>query len=350
MKARKMAAGLVLAGLVLAGLALLAACPSLALTLHEREIPVPSTVSDRMRENVARPYPADWLVKPMSLEEYTRVLNEANRGSDEKILALAKSADVTMEERTMAGVRVFMATPRNILPQNRDRLLIHVHGGGYVFFPGLIGAGEAIYMAHYGGIRCLSVDYRLAPQYPYPAALDDCMAVYREVLKSTPPEKVGLFGTSAGGSLVLSMVLRAKMEKLPMPGAICPATPWADLDKIGDSYFANEGVDNALVRYEGWVGDAVKVYAPGMDLKDPLLSPVYGDFAGFPPTLLVAGTRDLFLSNTVRVHARMLEANVDARLVVHEALSHAQYLESFSAPETVFHFRELGKFFEQNLR
>lgn len=338
-----------LAGLALT-LILLAACPAQALTLHDREIPVPSTVSPQMRENVARAYPPDWLVKPLSLQEYARLNHEATRDSDAKILALAKSAGVTIQEGSLAGVRIFTVTPQVILPQNRDRLLIHVHGGGYVFFPGLVGAGEAIYMAHYGGIRCVSIDYRLAPGFPYPAALDDCMAVYREILKTVPAQRVGVFGTSAGGSLVLSMVLRARMENLPLPGAICPATPWSDLSKTGDSYFANAGVDNALVSYEGWVAGAVQAYAPGRDLKDPLLSPVYGDFAGFPPTLLVSGTRDLFLSNTVRVHAKMLEQGVDARLIVHEALSHAQYLESFSAPETRFHFTQLKAFFEQNLR
>jgi epsilon-lactone hydrolase len=98
------------------------------------------------------------------------------------------------------------------------------------------------------------------------------------------------------------------------------------MTKTGDSYFANEMVDNVLVSNDGWLGDAAKLYANGDDLKDPLLSPVYGDFRGFPPTILITGTRDLFLSNTVRVHRKLRMLNV------FEGQSHAQYLASPYAP------------------
>lgn len=322
-----------------------------ALQLPARSIPVPETVSPDVQADIARGYPDGWLEHPLSMEEYAAtVLAPGLQGSDERILSLAEHAAVSVEEKTIGGVRVYAITPKQVAPEKKDMLLLHVHGGGYVFYDGLVGAGEAIYMAHYSGIPCLSIDYRLAPQHPYPAGLDDCMAVYKAILQTKKPSQVGLFGTSAGGSMILSMALRARMENLPLPGALVPATPWADISKVGDSYYTNEGLDTTLVRYEGWVGDAAKVYAPGHDLKDPLISPVYGDFAGFPPTLLIAGTRDLFLSNTVRVHAKMLQQGVDARLIVHEALSHAQYLHSFTAPETVFHFTQMGRFFAEHLR
>ena len=135
-----------------------------------------------------------------------------------------------------------------------------------------------------------------------------------------------------------------------MPGALAAGTPWADLGKVGDSYFTNDGIDNVLYSYEGLLGEAARVYANGHDLKDPMLSPVYGDVTGFPPTILTSGTRDLFLSNTVRMHTKLRQANVEVDLIVLEGLSHAQYYFVENAPETKFHFSELAKFFRKHLK
>ena len=109
-------------------------------------------------------------------------------------------------------------------------------------------------------------------------------------------------------------------------------------------------MDNILVSYEGWLKSAAKVYANGHDLKDPMLSPIYGDMSGFPPALLTSGTRDLFLSNTVRAHLKLLEAGCDASLIVFEGMSHAEYHMVPDAPETAFHFRQVAKFFEKHLK
>ena len=216
--------------------------------------------------------------------------------------------------------------------------------------PGEAGTQEAILMTGIGGFMVLSVDYRMAPDFPYPAAIDDAISVYRELLKITPAERIGVFGTSTGGGMTLALSLRAKAEGLPLPAALAPGTPWTDLTKTGDSYFVNNAVDNILVSYNGWLGDAAKLYAGKHDLKDPMLSPIYGDVRGFPPTLLTTGTRDLFLSNTVRMHLKLRQAEVDADLIVFEGMSHAHYHMNPNAPETHFHFSELGKFFRRNLK
>ncbi|MBV8536181.1 MAG: alpha/beta hydrolase fold domain-containing protein, partial [Alphaproteobacteria bacterium] len=184
---------------------------------------------------------------------------------------------------------------------------------------------------------------------PYPAALDGAMAVYRELVKTNDPKRMAIFGTSTGGGMTLAMVLRAKAEGLPLPAAIAPGTPWSDMTKTGDTYFTNDGVDNVLVSNEGWLGEAAKVYANGHDLKDPMLSPIYGDLHGFPPTILTTGTRDLFLSNTVRTHLKLREAGVVAELLVFEGMSHAQYLFALDSAESKQHFAELSAFFDKYL-
>ena len=201
----------------------------------------------------------------------------------------------------------------------------------------------------YSGMKVISVDYRMPPDFPYPAALDDAMAVWKEVVKTTNPKNIAIFGTSTGGGMTLAMVLRAEKEGLPLPAATAPGTPWSDMTKTGDTYFTNEMVDNVLVSDDGWLGDAAKLYANGHDLKDPMLSPVYGDFQGFPPTILTSGTRDLFLSNTVRVHRKMRAAGVDAELQVFEGQSHAQYQADPFAPETKEYFAEVTQFLDKHL-
>jgi acetyl esterase/lipase len=169
------------------------------------------------------------------------------------------------------------------------------------------------------------------------------------VLKTTPPENVAIFGTSAGGSLVLTTLLRAKMEGLPMPAAIAPATPTVDLTKTGDTLFTNAMVDNVLLTQDGFIRATALLYANGRDLKDPLLSPIYGDVTGFPPTILTSGTRDLYLSNTVRMHRKLRAAGVEAILQVWEGQSHTQYMVDPTAPETKEYHDEVALFLAKYL-
>jgi epsilon-lactone hydrolase len=249
----------------------------------------------------------------------------------------------------MGGVPVYVVKPATIAPENRDRVLVHVHGGGYVSFAGKAATPEAIMMAHYGQIAVVSVDYRMPPDFPFPAAVDDAVAVYKAVIQSHKPGRVGIFGTSAGGGLTLATVLRLKELRLPLPGALMAGTPWTDLTETGDSYFTNEFVDNVLGTYRGELEAAAKLYAGTHALKEPLLSPIYGEVSGFPPTILVSGTRDLFLSDTVRMHQKLLQSGVRAELLVFEGQSHAQYLIVPEAPESGQAWVEVSRFFDRFL-
>ena len=315
-----------------------------------REIPLPTTVSPQMAAIIGQPYNPNWSVVPKTSAEWKAIIDRAAADAVRALPALREAMGVTVQASEIAGVKVYIVTPKNIPPQNRNRVLVHVHGGAYVLSPGEAGTNEAIKLAGAGGFKVISVDYRMPPDFPYPAALDDAMAVYKSVLKTTKAKNIGIFGTSTGGGLTLAMVLRAKMEGLALPGAIAPGTPWSDMTKTGDSYFTNEMIDNVLVSDDGFLHAAALLYANGHDLKDPLLSPVNGDFSGFPPTILTSGTRDLFLSNTVRVHRKLRAAGVEAVLQVFEGQSHAQYYRDIAAPETKDYHAELTRFFEAHLK
>jgi monoterpene epsilon-lactone hydrolase len=312
-----------------------------------RTIPLPVTVSPQMRNLIARgpSTPA----APRSAEEWKALVAQASQFEMPRIAQFRRHFGVEITERTIAGVRCYEVIPKSIPAKNRNRLLVNVHGGGYVFGPGEAGTLEAVTMAGFSQMKVISIDYRMPPDFPYPAAMDDAMAVWKEVVKRANPAAVGLFGTSTGGGMTLAMVQRAKAEGAALPGAIAPGTPWSDLSKTGDTYFTNESLDNALGGYEPLLSAAAKLYASGVDLKDPRLSPVYGDFTGFPPTILTTGTRDLFLSNTVRVHRKLRAAGVEAQLEVYEAQSHAQYISDPTVPETQEAFAEITRFFDRHL-
>jgi len=336
---------------------LLAAMPGTAFALEggmrsapAKEIGVPTAdVSPRVQALIGAPLPPFWNDHPKDAAEWKALINKRADAIVATLPGLREKFGVKSEQVTIGGVNAYVLTPDNIPEANRNRLLVHVHGGGYVFAPAESATREAVLMAGFGRFKVISIDYRMPPDFPYPAAMDDAMAVWKEVVKTNDPKKTAIFGTSTGGGMTLAMVLRARQEGLPLPAATAPGTPWSDMTKTGDTFFTNEKIDNILVSNDGWLGDAAKLYANGHDLKDPQLSPIYGDFSGFPPTILTSGTRDLFLSNTVRVHRKLRQAGVVADLHVFEGQSHAQYAGDPDAPETAEHFSELARFFDKYL-
>ena len=317
--------------------------------LPAKSIPVPDTVSPQIQKQIAAPLTPTWNVIPSTPEGWKEQVKAGYDATMKALPALREALGVKVEPMTIGGVKAYLVTPAKIPPENRNRLLVHVHGGCFVSFPGESGTGEAIYMAGFGKFKVISVDYRMPPDYPYPAGLDDAMAVWKAATKMAKPKNMAIFGSSAGGNLTLAMVLRAKQEKLPLPGAIAPGTPMSDLTGAGDSFQTNAMLDNVLVAYGASCDKRAALYANGRDLKDPLLSPVYGDLHGFPPAILTTGTRDLLLSNTVRVHRKLRQAGVESTLQVFEGQSHAQYYRDASAPETKEAFEESARFFDKHL-
>jgi acetyl esterase/lipase len=166
---------------------------------------------------------------------------------------------VKVEPTTIDGVKAFILTPETIAPGNANRVVIHMHGGCYVLSPGEAGLPEGLMMAGFGGFKVISVDYRMPPAAYFPAALDDGVTVYKNLLKTMQPKNIGFIGTSAGGALVLEMGLRAKQLNLPAPGAIASGTPMSDVTKVGDTFYTNELVDNVLVSRDGFCDAAAKV-------------------------------------------------------------------------------------------
>jgi acetyl esterase/lipase len=302
-----------------------------------------------MQALIGRPFNRAFVAVPATTEEWKARIAAANRNVAAGLPRLREALGVAVEPTSLGGVGAFLVTPRSLPPRRRDVVLLHLHGGVRVFNGGEAGTREAILMAGLGGFRVISVDYRMPPDHPFPAAPDDALAAYRALLGTTDAARIGLLGSSAGGSLVYVTLLRAKAEGLALPGAVATGSPTVDLSGAGDSLATNAFVDNVLGTAEGFIAATARLYAGGRDLKDPLLSPAYGAVDGFPPAILTSGTRDLYLSHTVRMHRKLRAAGVEAELQVWEGQSHVQYMADPDAPETKEYHDEIARFFDLRL-
>jgi acetyl esterase/lipase len=317
--------------------------------LPARTLPVPETVSPQMQKIIGNPISPTWNVFPKTAAEWKPLVDAAAAQAARQLPALREQMRVKLEATTLNGARAFVLPPDDMPAENRNRLLIHVHGGCYVSNPGESGTSEATMMAGFGRFKVISVDYRMPPEATFPAALDDAIAVLKAAQAIVPPRNIAIFGSSAGGGLTLSTVLRAKQLGMTLPGAIAPGTPMADLTEAGDTFHTNAMVDNVLIARQASCDTRARLYANGHDLKDPLLSPIYGDMRAFPPTMLLSGTRDLLLSNTVRVHRKLRQAGVEAALHVFEGQPHGAWYRDASAPESKEAFEEIARFFDRHL-
>lgn len=316
-----------------------------------RVIPVPADVSPQLQKNIALPLDRLMYVEPKTIQQWREIVAKGEGVVTKRLMRSATQLfRVDVKAGVIGGVKTHTVQPKNIPEENENRLLLYVHGGGYILNGGEGSVPEAMAMAHYGQIKVISIDYRMLPDHPFPAGLDDVIAVYKEVIKDYPPENIGIFGTSAGSGLTAAAMFKLRELNLPQPAAVGLGTPFMDITKTGDSYYTNQDIDNFLVTYDGLLKSIAKLYAGSSDMKDPLISPIYGDFTkGFPPTILTSGTRDLFLSNTVRTHQKLRAAGIEAYLQVFEGCSHAFYLQVLDSPESKQAYQEMVTFFERHL-
>jgi monoterpene epsilon-lactone hydrolase len=303
-----------------------------------RVVPVPTTISPEAQAALRRPDSGD-----------VSTLAERRSRTDTWQTGAGKSSraayPVNIESLTIAGVPVRNITPIEASP-HPESVLINLHGGGFNSDSGSF--TESIPIANLTRIRVVSVLYRLAPEHPFPAAVDDTIAVYRDLLKTYKPQHIGIYGTSAGAILTAEVAVRLRQLNLPMPAAFGVFSGMGDFSQNGDSQslFSLRGLTGSLPVPDSSVHNTE--YAGSTNLKDPVLSPIYADLKGMPPTLFITSTRDLLLSGTTILHRRFLADGVDARLIVFEALPHA-FWNDISLPETKEAYGIMSNFFSQQL-
>ena len=319
--------------------------------LGERKIPAPAGLSSEMLEVVKRRQIPPTLPAPKSTEAWLKFIAKFNVPGAELGRAAAKKFGVTYEVKEIAGVRTYWVTPKKVNDRCKDRVFVHTHGGAWAFGGGDSALREAVWVSWGLGVNVISIDYRKPPLHPYPAAIDDAVGVWTEVIKSYDPSSIAWFGTSAGGNLTLGTTLKLKELGLPLPGALFAGTPATDLENISDTWYTLEGLDPLGGRV-GMVGAAFDLYVGDADASIPFLSPVNGDLKGFPPTILISGTRDMLLSDTVRMHRALRKAGVVADLHVYDGQVHGDYMQNLlgPVPENADAQREIFEFFDRHLK
>jgi|CZKL01.1.fsa_nt_gi acetyl esterase/lipase len=306
-----------------------------------RVVPVPEDISSQAQLALGRAEPDQG--PPESLE--------VRREKTDAYTARAKVAWTqlcpnTLVDEKMAGVPVHVVTPEGMPEANKDKVLLNLHGGGFNSDSGSY--TESIPIAGYTKIKVVAVLYRLAPEFPFPAAVDDSVAVYKELLKTYKPDHIVIYGTSAGAILTAEVAVKLKQLGLPQPAALGIFSGMGDFAHPGDSIaiYALRGFSGHLDPPEPGAHDPF--YAAKTDVKDSVLSPIYADLHGMPPTLFITSGRDLLLSGTANLHRAYLHAGVDAQLVVFDALPHAFWYDP-RLPEAIEANHMMADFFVKQL-
>ncbi len=306
-----------------------------------RVVPVPKTVSPEAQANLARPASDAPTHDTLADRRSGTDTWQARAGE-----ASAAAFPVHIESLTVAGVPIRDITPLDATPLHPASVLICLHGGGFNSDSGSL--TESIPIANLTHTRVVSVLYRLAPEHPFPAALDDAIAVYRDLLRTHKPAHIAIYGTSAGAILTAEVAVRLKQLNLPQPAALGIFSGLGDLSLAGDSQamYALNGLSGHLDPPDPSHHDTE--YIGSTSARNPVLSPLYADLHGLAPTLFITSGRDLLLSGTTILHRAFLRHGVDAHLIVFEALPHA-FWNDVSLPESHEAYQYMADFFSAHL-
>lgn len=296
--------------------------------------PLLPSLSPEMQAALAKKAPRDGKtpqVRPMPEKRASMERFEQNMGARQM-----ERYGVTMREATIAGVPVRIFSPKG--ERKNGPVLMNLHGGGWVMDAGSI--TENVPVAALTGMRVVAVRYRLVPEHPFPAAVDDALAVYRALLRERSARHIGVYGTSAGAVLSTQLMMRLHAENLPLPAALGVFSGSGDLSARGDSE-TTFGDDSTV--------GLVKLYVGNHSVLDPLVSPLKGKLDNWPSTLCIASTRDMLLSATANLCRRILEDGSQSQLILFDGLPHA-FWSTIEAPESDAAFETMSAFLRKHVR
>ncbi len=253
-----------------------------------------------------------------------------------------------IQRRTLGGVAVLDIQPKGWT--DTKKVLVYTHGGAYALYSARSRLMSAVPMAHDTGLRVVSVDYTLAPWSKWQETTGEVVAVIRALLKEGRTLKdIAIYGESAGGGLAAGTVLKMRDQGLGMPAAVVLWSPWSDITETGDSYATLKAAD-PLLYYPGNLKNCADAYAAPADQKHPYVSPVYGDYSkGFPPTLIQAGTKEIFLSNAVRHYQALDKAGIPVKLDLYEGMWHIFQVFNYDIPESKLARKKVRAFLQRHL-
>jgi acetyl esterase/lipase len=304
-------------------------------------VPAPEGISDAAKKvwvNLPQvPLQAHDVKKLAALRKFVNAIDDA---TFEKL-----KASYSMKDRVINGTTTLWITPPQL--KHKDKVLIFIHGGGWIVNTRKAQLGLQTAVATSLGMKVVSIEYGLSPEHPYPAPVNDIVAAYKGIIEEYGAENTGIFGTSAGGGLTLSTLLRLKADGLALPAASAALSPGADMTASGHLFRAVGLQDPVLPPYGGY--SAMQAYTGKADPKDPLVSPVFGDFTGMTPMFLLCGTAEIVGSDAIRVAAHARNQGVDVTLLVSDGMWHVPIADGSGVPELQLAYDEMIKFFRQHL-
>ena len=230
----------------------------------------------------------------------------------------------------------------------RRRCILYFHGGAYIAMSAKTHRAITSRLAVWSDARLFALDYRLAPENPFPAALDDALAAYRALIAAgTPPSRIVVAGDSAGGGLALALLLALRNAADQLPAAAVLFSPWTDLAATGNSIVANNSADPVF--FGSWVASIARYYLADTPSTDPLVSPVYADLTGLPPLLIQVGDTEVLLDDSRRVAENARQVGVEATLQIWPGPPHGWHIFASILPEARAALRDAGGFIQARL-
>jgi len=254
------------------------------------------------------------------------------------------AADVKCEPVNAGGIKSEWVTAPDA---DAGRAVLYLHGGGYVIGSINTHRDLAARISRAAKARVLLIDYRLAPEHPFPAAVEDSVAAYRWMLaQGLKPSRISVAGDSAGGGLTVATLVAIRDAKLATPGAAVCLSPWVDLEGVGDSMKSKASVD-PMVQRDGLL-EMAQHYLAGKDARSPLAAPLYADLAGLPPTLIQVGTAETLLDDSTRIAERARKAGVKVTLEPWENMIHVFQVFAPMLDEGQQAIEKIGEFIRAN--
>lgn len=280
------------------------------------------------------------------IKAWEKIQEDAKIAAAQFMPKLIETYKPTVDTIFLGGIRAIDVKPKNYKKSNK--VVVYIHGGGFVFYPADVTLASSIPLSDASGLRVISIDYTLAPQAKFNQIIDEIIKAYKALLETYNAENIAIYGDSAGGAIAASAVLKMRDLQIEIPKALVLWSPWSDVDEIGDSYFTLKNYDPNLV-YNNFLEHCAEAYAPKNEWKNPYVSPVYGDYSkAFPPTLIQVGSKEIFLSNAIRMYRNLKENNKEVELDVYEGMWHV-WQGYYEVPESKIAIKNTKNFMLKHL-
>ena len=284
------------------------------------------------------------LVKGRAIDESQGATEGRRRSFEQMVDGFSIDAPATYKRVNAGGVTAEWVTAEGV-PESR--VVLYLHGGGYIIGSTRTHRPLMAELSRASSARVLGLDYRLAPEHPFPAPIEDAVAAYRWLLnEGHDPARIAVAGDSAGGGLAVAALVQLRYVGLPMPGAAVCISPWVDMEGLGESMESRADAD-PMVGKEGLLLSA-KTYLGGSDPRAPLAAPLYADLRGLPPTLIQVGDAEVLLDDSTRLAGIAREAGVHVEMDVWDDMIHVWHLFAPILPEGRQALSQAGEFIKKH--